>query len=166
MLRNSYLGILLLILVCFSCDSNRVFDAYQSVPDQWHKDSIISFKVAPPDSIKPYNLFVNLRNTNAYKYSNLFLIVEMDYPNGKVVKDTLEYVMAAPNGELLGEGFTDVKENKLWFKGYNSPFIFNESGEYTVNIQHAMRENGKVNGIEYLDGITDIGFRIEQKASN
>ncbi|OIQ31100.1 MAG: gliding motility lipoprotein GldH [Bacteroidetes bacterium MedPE-SWsnd-G2] len=166
MLKNRYLGVLLLILVCFACDSNRVFDAYKSVPDKWHKDSIISFKVSPPDSIKPYNLFVNLRNTNDYKYSNLFLIVEMDYPNGKVVKDTLEYTMAAPNGELLGEGFTDVKENKLWFKGYNSPFVFNESGEYTVNIQHAMRENGKVKGVEYLDGITDIGFRIEQTASN
>lgn len=162
MLRNSLWLVLIISTFFCSCDSNRVFDEYQSVPNQWHKDSIISFNVKPPDSINNYNLFINLRNTNEYKYSNLFLIVEMDYPNGKIVKDTLEYKMADPNGKLLGKGFTDVKENKLWYKGYKEPFIFNENGEYKINIQHAMRQNGQVNGIDNLEGITDIGFRIEQ----
>lgn len=149
-----------------SCDSNRIYDEYKSVPNQWHKDSIISFNVIPPDSINHYNLFVNLRNTNAYKYSNLFLIVEMDFPNGKIVKDTLEYKMADPSGKFLGTGFTDVKENKLWYKGHEEPFVFKETGEYKINIQHAMRQNGQVYGIENLEGITDIGFRIEKSKTN
>lgn len=141
-----------------SCDSNRVFDAYKSVPNKWHKDSIIEFNITPPDSITPYNLFVNIRNTSDYKYSNLFLIVEMNFPNGKVVNDTLEYLMTKPNGAFLGTGFSDVKENKLWYK---EGVIFSEIGEYKVKIQHAMRENGNIKGIENLEGITDIGFRIE-----
>jgi len=149
-----------------SCDSNRVFDQYKSVPNKWHKDSIISFKLTPPDSIRNYNLFVNLRNTNNYKYNNLFLIVEMVYPHGKTIKDTLEYRMADPTGKLLGTGLTDVKENKLWYKGNESKFIFDEAGEYIVNIQHAMRENGKVNGVTELEGITDVGFRIENTNNN
>lgn len=149
-----------------SCDSNRVFDEYKSVPNKWHKDSVISFKVTPPDSTKNYNLFINIRNTNAYKYNNLFLIVEMVYPHGKTIKDTLEYRMADPTGKLLGTGLTDIKENKLWYKGSDSKFSFEEAGEYKVNIQHAMRENGKVNGVVELDGITDIGFRIENINSN
>jgi gliding motility-associated lipoprotein GldH len=162
MLKNSFWLVLFGCTFVCSCDSNRVFDEYKSVPNQWHKDSIISFNVIPPDSINSYNLFVNLRNTNEYKYNNLFLIVEIDYPNGKILKDTLEYKMADPNGKLLGTGFTDVKENKLWYKGFVKPFIFNESGEYKIKIQHAMRQNGQVNGIENLVGITDIGFRIEK----
>lgn len=144
--------------VLASCDSNRVFDTYKSIPNKWHKDSIVTFKITPPDSTNAYNLFVNFRNTNAYKYNNLFLIVEMVFPHGKTVKDTLEYKMAEPNGKLLGAGYTDVKENKLWYK---EQVIFKEAGEYTVNIQHAMRENGKVNGVIELEGVTDIGFRIE-----
>lgn len=160
MLQNR---IVLFFLVCsfivvVSCDSNRVYDNYKSVPNTWHKDSIVSFKLNPPDSINPYNLFVNLRNTSAYKYNNLFLIVEMVFPHGKTIKDTLEYRMAAPSGKLLGGGYTSVKENKLWYK---EQIVFNETGKYTVNIQHAMRENGKVNGVIELEGITDIGFRIE-----
>ena len=159
MLKNR---ILLLFLMCslimVSCDSNSVYDNYKSVPNTWHKDKIVSFKINPPDTTNAYNLFVNLRNTNAYKYNNLFLIVEMVFPHGKTIKDTLEYRMAEPSGKLLGQGYTDIKENKLWYK---EGVVFNETGEYTVNIQHAMRENGKVKGILELEGITDIGFRIE-----
>ena len=159
MLKNRILlFILLCSLIIVSCDSNSVYDNYKSIPNSWNKDSIVSFKVNPPDSTNTYNLFVNLRNTNTYKYSNLFLIVEMVFPFGKTIKDTLEYKMAEPSGKLLGEGYMDIKENKLWYK---QGFVFKESGEYTVNIQHAMRENGKVNGVVELEGITDIGFRIE-----
>ena len=149
----------LVVLSCFlitSCDSNAVFDEYQSVPNEWNKDSVASFNFKAPDTINNYNLYVNLRNTDAYKFSNLFLLVELNYPNGKAVKDTLEYKMAAPNGELLGTGFSDIKENKLWFRGFKTPFKFSEEGDYTVNIQHAMRNNGEVNGVENLQG-----FRVE-----
>jgi gliding motility-associated lipoprotein GldH len=155
----------LLIISCFfitSCDSNAVYDVYKSVPNQWNKDSVATFNFKAPDTTSNYNLFVNLRNTDAYKFSNLFLIVELNYPNGKAVKDTLEYKMAAPNGELLGTGFSDIKENKLWYRGFEAPFKFNEEGDYIVTIQHAMRNNGDVNGITNLEGITDVGFRVEQ----
>jgi gliding motility-associated lipoprotein GldH len=154
-----WLFFLTLSLVLVSCDSNRVFDTYKSIPNKWHKDSVVSFKVTPPDSTNAYNLFVNLRNTNAYKYNNLYLIVEMVFPHGKTIKDTLEYRMADPRGKLLGTGYTDVKENKLWYK---EKVVFQEVGEYTVNIQQAMRENGKINGVIELEGITDVGFRIEK----
>ncbi|WP_445731580.1 gliding motility lipoprotein GldH [Mariniflexile sp.] len=151
--------LLIISFVFTSCDPNRVFDEYQSVPGTWHKDSVISFKVKPPDSTNAYNLFVNLRNTNAYKYNNLFLIVNMHFPHGKTITDTLEYKMADPSGKLLGTGMSDMKENKLWYK---ENVVFKEKGEYIVNIQQAMRENGKVNGVVELEGITDVGFRVER----
>jgi len=160
-MRNSVLFLLLVVLLA-SCDSNRVFDKYKSVPNKWHKDSIINFKIHPPDTLNAYNLYINLRNNNNYKYSNLFLIVEMKFPHGKTLKDTLEYKMAKPNGEFLGTGFAEVKENKLWYK---ENVVFNESGEYIVKIQQAMRENGKANGVVNLEGITDVGFRIEEPAA-
>lgn len=141
-----------------SCDSHQIFDQYKTVSNQWHKDSLVSFTVTPPDSTHLYNLFINIRNTNDYKFSNLFLITEINFPHGKTIKDTLEYQMAKPNGELLGEGFTDIKENKLWYK---EGVIFDEVGEYKITIQHAMRNNGEVNGVDNLEGITDVGFRIE-----
>lgn len=147
--------------VAFSCQQNKLFDRYTSIPNGWDKQEIVSYEFVAPDSINPYNLFVKLRTTSDYKFSNLFLVVELNYPHGKVTKDTLEYTMAKPSGELLGSGFTSVKEHKLWFKGIDNSFVFSEEGTYKVQIQQAMRLRGIPKGIAMLEGVIDVGFSVE-----
>jgi gliding motility-associated lipoprotein GldH len=156
---------LLIVVLWFSCNQNVVFDKYQSIEDAWDKDKTIEFNFTAPDSTQSYNLFINLRNNNNYKFSNLFLIAELNYPNGKTLVDTLEYQMAKPSGEFLGTGAFSLKENKLWYKGFKEPFVFNELGNYQLKISQAMRQNGSVEGVKLLDGITDVGFRIEPNIS-
>ena len=146
------------LLMLMSCDKNREFDQYESIPDQWHRDSVMSFEFTAPDTIRQYNLFINLRNNSDYNYSNLFLIANMNFPNGKVISDTLEYRMAEPSGEWLGTGFGELKESKLWYK---ENVRFTETGDYRIDIQQAMRKSGEPEGIEELEGITEVGFRIE-----
>ena len=163
-MRKRISGFLIAMLL-FSCNQNVVFDKYQSVGDAWDKDNTVEFNFTAPDSIQAYNLFINLRNNNNYKFSNLFLIAELNYPNGKTLVDTLEYQMAKPTGELLGSGAFSLKENKLWYKGFNEPFVFSELGNYQIKISQAMRQNGSVEGVKLLDGITDVGFRIEPNIS-
>ncbi|WP_369013262.1 gliding motility lipoprotein GldH [Flavobacterium anhuiense] len=156
-IKNS--GILLLAAVLlFSCDKKRVFDEYKSVGSAWHKDSIITFDLPVLDSTKRYNAFVNIRDNNNYPFNNLFLIVSMEMPNGFTKVDTLEYQMAEPDGTLLGNGFSDIKESKLYYK---EDVKFR--GKYKVHIKQAVRQSGKIPGVEALQGITDVGFRIEQK---
>ena len=146
-----------------SCDKSRVYDNYKSLPNQWARDSVVTFKMKAPDTINPYNLFINLRNNSDYKYSNLYLITEINFPNGKVISDTLQYEMAIPSGEWLGTGFGEVKENKLWYK---ENFRFSEAGEYAITLQQAMRKRDSVSGIKNLEGITEVGFRIEKPENN
>lgn len=142
-----------------SCDEKRIFDEYESLPNKWHKDSVVSFTFKAPDTLKNYNLFINLRANSNYKYSNLFVITNMHFPKGKVTSDTLEYEMAKPSGELLGTGFGGVKESKLWYK---ENIRFSEKGTYKFTIRQAMRKSGETEGIENLEGITEVGFRIEK----
>ena len=104
-LKNSALLLLVTVLL-FSCDKKRVFDEYKSVGSAWHKDSIVTFDLPELDSTKRYNLFVNLRDNNNYKYNNLFLIVAIESPNGFTKVDTLEYQMANP---VCGEIITPAK---------------------------------------------------------
>ena len=156
-IKNSAL-LLLLVILFSSCDKKRVFDHYESVGTTWHKDSIVTFNLPELDSTKRYDLFVNLRANNDYQYNNLFLIVALELPNGFTKVDTLEYQMADPQGTLLGEGFSDIKESKLFYKE-NVRF----RSKYKVHIKQAVRENGKVPGVKALDGITEVGFRIEKK---
>jgi len=151
--------LLLVTILFFSCDSKTVISENRSISGVWNKNEIIKFEVSKLDSLKKYNVFINLRNTNDYKYNNIFLIVTMSFPHGKVITDTLEYKMANPNGSWLGTGIGSVKENKLWYKE-NVSFI--EDGIYKLNISQAVRNNKNVEGVTNLDGITDIGLSIEE----
>ncbi len=89
----------------------------------------------------------------------MFLIVKLESPSGLIKVDTLEYQMAYPDGnlqgELIGNGFSDIKESKLWYK---ENMIFPKTGKYKVSIQQAVRQTGKVKGVEKLEGITEIGL--------
>jgi gliding motility-associated lipoprotein GldH len=150
--------LLLAVILFFSCDKKRVFDEYKSVGSAWHKDSVVTFDIPELDTTKRYNLFLNLRDNNNYPYNNLFLIVALEQPNGFTKVDTLEYQMANPDGTLLGNGFSDIKESKLYYKEN-----VKLKGKYKVHIKQAVRATGKVPGVTLLEGITEVGLRIEKK---
>ena len=156
-LKSSFLFGLIAILI-ISCDKQRVFDEYKPVGKSWEKDSIVTFNLPELDSTKQYNLFINIRDNNDYPYNNLFLIATLVAPNGFTQVDTLEYQMSDNEGNLLGEGLTDIKTSKLVYK---ERMKF-KAGKNTVQIKQAVRETGKTKGVEKLDGITDVGFRIEK----
>lgn len=155
---KSSLLIILIVLFLSSCDKKGVFDQYHSLGKTWNKDSIVTFKFNRADTTSAYNLFVNLRNNNDYPFNNLFLIVSLEEPDGLIKVDTLEYQMANPDGTLLGSGFSDYKESKLWYK---EKVTFSKKGDYKLSIQQAVRQTGKIPGVQELKGITEVGFRIE-----
>jgi gliding motility-associated lipoprotein GldH len=149
--------LLFVAVLLVSCDEKRVFDEYKSVGGVWQKDSVVSFELPELDTAKVYNMTINLRDNNDYPYNNIFLIVSLDEP-GRVTKvDTLEYAMTDAEGNLLGNGFSDVKESALIYKK-REKF---KKGKYKVHIRQAVRETGKVTGVAALKGITEVGFRIE-----
>jgi gliding motility-associated lipoprotein GldH len=156
-LKSSFLFILIAGLL-ISCDKNRVFDEYKSVGSAWNKKTEVRFDLPKLDTLKKYNLYVNLRANDDYKFNNLFLIVSLEQPNGLTKVDTLEYQMADVDGTLLGDGFSDLKESKLIYKE-NVRFKASENNK--VHIKQVVRQSGKVVGVENLEGITEVGFRIE-----
>jgi len=151
---------MLVLLVLGSCNENLVHSEYHALNNGvWEKENTVQFQFNVADTLQKHNLFLNVRNNESYEFSNLFLILELEAPNGNTVVDTLEYEMALPTGEWLGEGMGSIKESKLWYK---ENINFQDSGVYNVTVQHAMRKNGEVDGLENLSGITDIGLQIEK----
>lgn len=149
--------IVLIILSFFSCAQDRIFDNYKTIQNQWDKDSLIIFEVDLKSS--SYNTFINVRTDQSYRFNNLFLIVTVEDSVKTIMKDTLEYKMANSNGKLLGKKFLNTFQNKLVHKE-STKF---ESGKYLVTIQHAMRKINHINGLKLLDGIINIGYRIEKE---
>jgi len=157
---NNYFTIVLTLLLLASCDANRIFDEYFSLKSgSWNKETPVNFSFEIQDTIHRNNLFINLRNNNNYEFSNLFLITQLNFPDGQRIIDTLEYDMADKSGKFLGTGFSEIKENKLFYK---ENITFPISGNYSISIAQAMRKSNEIDGIIDLKGITDVGFRIEK----
>lgn len=160
-------AVFLLLITCItlaSCDQNLVDSQSASFSDaQWDLNEAPVFDIVPVDTVQTYDMFINLRNNQNFAYSNLYLITEMKFPQGKIVTDTLEYQMATPQGTFLGDGYGSVYENKLWYK---EGIRFRESGTYQLTLRHAMRKNGSVDGIAQLEGVLDIGYSIEKQVQH
>jgi gliding motility-associated lipoprotein GldH len=158
--KNRSLGFLILLLFLVSCDDEIEFTQYKSVPNSsWQANKNIFFEFVIIDTILPKDLFINIRNTNDYPFSNLYLITELNFPNGNKIVDTLQYEMTNEKGLFLGKGFAEIKENKLYYKEQK---VFPKSGKYMLNIRHAMRKNGEVKVIPFLEGVQDVGLSIQK----
>ena len=154
--------ILLVISLLFTnCEQKKGYSAYQSIGEEGLGTSPIIFEIPENvlDTLRK-NIFLRLRNNNNYKYSNIFLIVSLTAGEEQITNDTLEYLMASPEGKWLGEGFLEVKESKLWWK---ESVIFPEERPIKINISQAVRNNNVKSGVENLKGIVSVGISIENE---
>ncbi len=136
-----------------ACNHSGILVEYKTIPHaSWNRDSLAVFQIPVSDTLKYHNLLLNVRNDINYKYSNLWLFVEIIQPGDTTaVADTVEITLADQTGKWLGHGFGGVKTNEIPFKRNE---YFPVKGEYKIKIQHGMR--GKV-----LEGITEIGITVE-----
>lgn len=159
MQTTNRLLIWLVLLIVSACSSNGFFNEYQAIEDySWKKDAPVIFNVISTDTISKKNVFINIRNNKEYRFSSIFLIGKIKFPSGIQVIDTLEYEMTDAKGNWLGTGFSDLKENKLFYK---EAVQFLEAGNYEFTIEHATRGINDIFGTEPLKGITDVGLSIE-----
>ena len=149
----------LLILTLLNCSDNNNVVKYKSFKYGWFSNEKVKFKFKLKQ-VEENNLFIDLRNNNDYKFSNIFLIAILRDSNSVIFHDTLEYKMANLYGEWMGKGFSNIKENRLWRKEKWKP---NHKGPYFIEIAQATRENGSISGVRILDGILDIGLTLDYK---
>ncbi len=162
--KNRIKGLVLILLISLlvsNCEQKKGYSAYQSIGEDGLGTSPIIFEIPENvlDTLRK-NIFIRLRNNNNYQYSNIFLIVSLTVGEEQITNDTLEYLMASPDGKWLGEGFLEVKESKLWWK---KSVILPDERPIKINISQAVRSNGIKKGVEQLKGIISVGISIENE---
>ena len=145
---------ILLHLFFASCkDTKSIVDSNTEIENRsWAYVKKIQVKASIPDQKISYNIFVNLRHTGDYSYSNLFLLIRMKGPDGRVITERKEFKLALPDGEWLGKGSGNLYSYQLPFK---QQFYFPQKGDYSFEIEQNMRNNP-------LREITDAGIRVEK----
>lgn len=150
--------VMLRIIVAFvlffslsSCQNDNEKVVMKDVDNSWKKNDLKNLDFNIKDSQDAKNLVLVIRNNNDYPYSNLRLIAKIEQDKKVISTDTLNYILAKPNGEWIGTGFGDTKENLFQYK---LNYKFPQNGNYSVKVVQAMRRN-------ILPGIEDIGIKIQ-----
>jgi len=140
-------------ILAFSCDKNAVYDKNIAIPRHvWSYKDTLSYYVNIADTVHSHNIYLNIRNSHNYEYSNIFLFVSTYAPNGGFLKDTVEITLADKTGRWYGQGAGNVFSLQV---PYKMKIKFPYAGIYLFEIQHAMWN-------ENLQGITDMGLRVEK----
>ncbi len=147
-------SIIFLWLIMAACQPNVTYHETRSLSsDGWDYRDGILFEAEISDTLALHELYLDVRNTIDYPYSNLFLFMEIEFPDNRTLHDTIECVLADRRGEWTGKGIGQIRSNRFLFR---DEVWFPVDGTYTFRIQHGMRE-------EELEGLSDIGIRIEKK---
>lgn len=142
----------LILLWVFNISCSDLGEVYMTdVNNSWNKNDSKNLEFEIDDAQIVKNIIFVVRNNNEYPYHNLFLISTLkNAQNKEISKDTLQYILAKPNGEWLGSGIGNIKETLFQYK-LNYKFPANE--KYRIEIKHGMRK-------DTLKGIEDIGVQI------
>lgn len=151
MLVTAAIGCMLLF---GACNSQTVYQDNEAIPASgWDINNRIDFGVTMDDTTQLHELYLLVRNTTDYPYRNLYLFLDIEFPNQQTLRDTIECILAHKDGQWTGKGFGKIRANEFLFR---DDVWFPVSGNYTFRLQQGMRE-------ESLKGISDIGIRIDRK---
>ena len=155
-MRNVFLKSIIFSLAIFgivSCSYREIFFEYRSFANaEWNRDDPAVFNVKIEDNSQPYSISFELRNNNAYPFSNIWLFIDYITPSGNVRTDTVGADLADIYGKWYGKGLSLYNLTIP----YETSVLFPDTGTYIYSVHQGMRENP-------LKGISDIGLKISKK---
>jgi gliding motility-associated lipoprotein GldH len=142
----------LMVLLVSSCDPSMVYDSYMTTEDRvWRWDDVGVFDFEINDTVSLHNIYLQVRHTVDYPLSNLYMFVVLKGPSGQYLRDTVNIVLAAPDGSWTGKGTGKLRELRLLYRDH---IRFNEPGTYSISLEQAMRRSELP--------VTDVGVRVER----
>lgn len=149
-LAIAIVGLLFSLAGCGS----KGFDQRAIIPEaKWAMEERVPFDVTVNDTLGIYSFGMSLRHMENYRYSNLYVFLHTTLPNGNRMCDTIQCLLAAPDGRWVGKSSGSMRDLRITL---NPAMRFPLAGTYHFEIEQAMRE-------PVLKGISDVGLFIEKQ---
>ena len=151
-------GWVVLLFLCFggvwvSCQNNRVYEGSKAISSEgWRMDDSAEFVIDVTDTVSAHNIIFNVRNTNSYRYANLYIFLDSYYPNFRHTRDTLHFLLADQQGNWIGDRAGEIVDNRFMFR---EKVRFPKAGQYRFVMSHGMYD-------ETLPEIVDVGVTVEK----
>jgi gliding motility-associated lipoprotein GldH len=154
LLTSSFVAFAFLFLT--GCLTSNTFEKNVGLPhNKWKSSYKPSFEFDITDTTSNYLLFLTIRHTDAYPFSNIWLNVKTTLPNQTSPTEMkTEVPLAQADGKWLGRGMNEIWEHKMPLNN-NGTVHFNNRGKYKIELQQIMRENP-------LPEVMSVGIRLEK----
>jgi gliding motility-associated lipoprotein GldH len=121
------------------------------VTHNWNYKNPAVFDINITDTNKYCNVYINLRITGNYKYSNMFMWVTQTLPDKSTQRERMEFTLQDERGKWQGKGLGDIYQYQLQLQ----PRIkFKQKGIYIFSLEQNMRD-------EILANVVSTGVRVE-----
>lgn len=140
-----------LFFILNGCLDNAVYE--KNIPTDnllWDRKQIPHFNIHIDNTNQNFELYLNLRHTSKYKYSNISLIIEEESPKNQVKRYRVELQLADSDGRWKGIGAGRILSSQVPFLNNHH---FADTGIYTFKIKQNMPVNP-------LPEIVDVGIKV------
>lgn len=156
-MRYTVVPVIVAVLFGIGCSDQVVYQSDQEVPGgAWLRSWRPAFEFDVADTVSTHDVYLDIRHTGDYPYSNLYTFISLKGPDGRVTTDTVECTLADAEGRWYGKGtgfiFSDRHQANVLYK-YRERFP--RKGRYAFTIEQAMRT-------DTLSGVIDVGVSVER----
>lgn len=146
--------IALLLLLLIACSTSTCFDKSEQIPNRsWEYENVLTFDINTIEPEVQYDMYINLRHSKKYNYSNIFLKVHESQEGFIDTTQRIEIRLAELDGKWIGNSAGDLYTHQYLYKENIS---FRDTSLYKIEIEQNMRQNP-------LMHITDVGIRLVKK---
>ncbi len=141
-----------LLFLISGCRNKMLYEGMHEFGSEgWHLSDTAYFDVNLADTSQVLDMGFTFRHSDRYPYSNLWLFLSIESPEGIHIKDTLDLFLAQPNGKWLGHRKHKAYEISSLYR-YQTKMA--QAGNYKFSVVHGMRR-------EILPAIERIEFWIQ-----
>jgi gliding motility-associated lipoprotein GldH len=148
--QNSFLAILIVVFLS-SCGEQPLYEkVYSFEGKEWKQEVKPDYTVKIDDINQEYDFTLSLRTTTDYPYSDLWIFMKTETPDGTVAREPFKISIANPDGSWIGNKTGTIVETPLKFSRRKLPL----KGDYKFTIEQGVTES-------VVTEVLDLGFRVE-----
>lgn len=140
------------VIFIFGCGPDYIFEKTYEIKDNtWTYADSVQFEVDIPDSLKIYNLYIDVGHATDFPKQNMYVMIHTTFPTGERLSEKVSLEMANKAGVWFGDCNSEWCDFKV---AIQQDAYFNTIGKYFFTIEQFTR-------IDSLPGIKSIAFKIE-----
>jgi gliding motility-associated lipoprotein GldH len=146
---------LITFTVCLvSCTTVDLYEKTVSMPGhKWYSSNRPSFEFEITDTTSYYTVFLVLRHTEKYKFTNIYVNLYVKGPGqDSTIKIQRDLTLATAEKGWLATGIDDIYEHRIPLTTDKQTF---KAGLYSFTLEQIMREDP-------LEHVLDAGLRVEK----